>query len=837
MKHDAVAWSGGAPTTTTAGHGRLRRLPRPPDRLDGRATWATARPAARRPLPRLPHAGGPAQPASCLDCHANSRPTGGAHLERPPRCRRAHLRPPSARRWATAPPATPSVTAWTGGRFHLAGSANPTTCLPCHDGERPTSTTGWTSTTYTASPFDYGTNAAGVTHGDGLDCATCHAGPGTGAWGGTQTWAGGRFTHGPATVAATTCIACHATSGPTWCSGPAAAARRRAHGFDHATDGTGDCIGCHQATVTARHLRELLQHRHRDAPGRRLEGRRRLPRQHAGQRAQPVRQRHRDLAGPLRARRAGDRHDLHPDARSTTRCSTPRRRSPPRWPGPAGSPDSDHLLALPHQTPPARSPPTPTASSTRRSPATRPPRAARSRRCRSRPAVHRLPLADAAARHRRAAAPPTCGPWTTRRSSPSPVTIGGETASGVADLDCSACHTDPGVAWSDGTFHASIGAAVPADCVACHYPLMADAARADVAEAPTYAMATARRRSPCRPAPPATPPPWPGARTPYRLDALEDRRLPRQRAPRSRPPASTATPSRSRPRTLHAEQLELRAGDGRHRHQRRPVDEPRRRSRSSGSDCVTCHAADAKASGSAWSKADRLPPPAPRPGHLPGLPRGHQRRRLGGRHQQQPAGGAHRLHHPHHRLGHDAPPASRPAPTTRSPTPTSTSPATTAASATPRPGLGGGRGRRGKEWAQARFHASFTAASPLVLNGTTGRCSNCHLNVKPGAAFTRPGPRRLHRRLRHAGLQRLPLLAGDGGTATAPNWKGRRGHAAVHRRGRLRHPQPAASHADHAGRHRQPAAPHRGRRRHLRHLPRRRRWAGRGPSGTTTSRR
>jgi len=40
---------------------------------------------------------------------------------------------------------------------------------------------------------------------------------------------------------------------------------------------------------------------------------------------------------------------------------------------------------------------------------------------------------------------------------------------------------------------------------------------------------------------------------------------------------------------------------------------------------------------------------------------------------------------------------------------------------------------RGKEWAQALFHANVRA---VVVNGTTGRCSNCHMNVKPGPSFT-----------------------------------------------------------------------------------------------------
>jgi hypothetical protein len=42
----------------------------------------------------------------------------------------------------------------------------------------------------------------------------------------------------------------------------------------------------------------------------------------------------------------------------------------------------------------------------------------------------------------------------------------------------------------------------------------------------------------------------------------------------------------------------------------------------------------------------------------------------------------------------------------------------------------------GKEWAQARFHAAFTAASPLISNGTSARCSNCHINEKPGPTFS-----------------------------------------------------------------------------------------------------
>ena len=52
-----------------------------------------------------------------------------------------------------------------------------------------------------------------------------------------------------------------------------------------------------------------------------------------------------------------------------------------------------------------------------------------------------------------------------------------------------------------------------------------------------------------------------------------------------------------------------------------------------------------------------------------------------------------------------------------------------------------GRPRRrgpiqGKEWAQARFHTSFPAGSPLNMNGSNGRCSNCHMNDNPKSSYS-----------------------------------------------------------------------------------------------------
>src|SRR5207237_280374 len=123
--------------------------------------------------------------------------------------------------------------------LHLASSSTPSSCLPCHQGERPTSTAGCGSSTWRTSPFDF------ATHGAGLDCATCHAGPGTGAWGTTQNWVGGNFAHSASSLAASTCIACHSTQRPVPALLTSAnAALPPGVQFDHST-ATGDCIACH----------------------------------------------------------------------------------------------------------------------------------------------------------------------------------------------------------------------------------------------------------------------------------------------------------------------------------------------------------------------------------------------------------------------------------------------------------------------------------------------------------------------------------------------------------------------------------------------------------------
>ena len=73
---------------------------------------------------------------------------------------------------------------------------------------------------------------------------------------------------------------------------------------------------------------------------------------------------------------------------------------------------------------------------------------------------------------------------------------------------------------------------------------------------------------------------------------------------RSRAPASTATRSRRPPRTPTQSSCRVHAGGGRTASNQAPVDEPRLEPYVAGKDCAACHAADAKTTGSAWSKAD-----------------------------------------------------------------------------------------------------------------------------------------------------------------------------------------------------------------------------------------
>ena len=154
-----------------------------------------------------------------------------------------------------------------------------------------------------------------------------------------------------------------------------------------------------------------------------------------------------------------------------------------------------------------------------------------------------------------------------------------------------------------------------------------------------------------------------------------------------------------------------------------------------GKDCVVCHATDAKVSGSAWSKADSFHTAVPSVAtckECHGLTNGGGT--VAGPKNNLPGGLT---------MSSTLTIASADT-TTGVPAGTYDQITHTDVNASARDcnfchtqaGVSTAAGIQGQEWAQAKFHVKFTSANPLTMNGTTGRCSNCHVNVKPGAAFT-----------------------------------------------------------------------------------------------------
>ena len=731
MKHDAVLWSNGGPTVVSAVPQECGVCHVAPT-MSTPASWAANQGGT---TPALFHASLTAahlpQPTSCVDCHANSRPNGvlTVQLSTVPAtslqydhtalaaladCGSCHQSSSSAAQW----------TSWAGGKFHLAGAVTPATCLPCHAGERPTTTSNWTSTTYTSTPFDYVTNAQGVTHGDGQDCAVCHNGPGTGAWGGTQNWVGGNFTHGATTISGSTCIACHSTQRPDLNGILPSQIPYSGLPFDHSQDGTGDCFGCHQATVRSNYAN------YRPIPGGDWKGAVGYPGSTLisapGQFVtvtETTLQRSgvNNLVTSMSSIRATLNNSmLHTSsqvpaslvpANSTdwAKCSQCHAGITATGAGQGSSPGLQNGQFHPVLT--ALSLPQP------------------SNQC-----------GDCHVQMRPAGIVQKAGsdllPMDHNAMFTSAVTIVGASVTGVAQIECAVCHKQSGVTWADGIFHAKIGAAVPADCTTCHYPLMADTAKSDLASGVNYTMkhassqitvqnckvchATALSKSTTTPAVSTL---WQGGLFHPSLT--------------SQPSVCIACHAVSVPAANASTQsswtytLPPLAGTSTNaaqwmNHGSTSV---------AGKDCVVCHAADAKTSGSAWSKSDYFHAAVTNPSSCKechGLTNGGGS--VAGTKNNLPVG------------------------LTNSNTVTSAAADSTTGIAAgtfdqithtdinvsnkdcnfchTQKGVSTVAGVQGKEWAQAAFHASFTSANPLVINGTTGRCSNCHMNVKPGLSFT-----------------------------------------------------------------------------------------------------
>lgn len=459
MRHEAVLWADGAPTTTAIVTQDCGTCHAAPSEADPTAAWTSGTFHAALDRAAI------AQPSSCLDCHANSRPDhpiDSTNSSLAPGQTFDHLLHGGMGDCMTC---HTSTTTWAGGAFHQPGDTLPTSCSSCHDGERPTIDPGTPRT----APFDFGTNPLGVTHGDGQDCVTCHTT--------TDTWAGGYFQHAsPGGVDAATCVACHATQRPDLVLGSAAAAAAvLPSNFDHLLNGTGDCFGCHQASVDAGRYTTYFGPAG-TLPGGDWMGGTEYPGSYVSSTSSHVivaeTTLHRTgtlVTSMTTASTAYYNGMLHtsstiptevrpgtsptmPDYNSCWHCHTSTGTMVTAYVDGQFHPALARYAANPGDTP--------------------------------------TPLAE----------PMLCNDCHAQMRPHGIVMRGGDVLSpmdhqamftsggGVADLDCSVCHSMPGASWADGTFHANIGASQPADCTSCHYPAMADGAHADLTSGTDYAM-------------------------------------------------------------------------------------------------------------------------------------------------------------------------------------------------------------------------------------------------------------------------------------------------------------------------------------------------------------
>ena len=752
MRHDAVLWTNGVPTTTRLVTAGCQVCHEPPDeRVATTWTFADGRADAGAQLHATLAAASLPQPAGCLDCHANSRPatpvmTAGLlfdHSAALGECKDCHA----------------STTTWAGGKYHTATAPAPTTCLPCHDGERPTSITGWLGD-YTTSPFDYVTNTYGDTHGAGQDCVVCHAGPGTGMWGVNQNWQGGNFLHTPTSAAANTCLACHTTQRPDLLT-PAVDA-----GYDHASSGTGDCRGCHQATVMRNRYISLLPIPGGDwRGGQAYPGSTPIGSPGAAVQVQTTSLvRTGALVTGLRTTWVGLTNPfLH------TSTAIPAAL----FPGSATMPDNStcwHCHTSTGTTVTAYSNGKFHAALTN---------------YRANPDAGITPLAQpttcndchSTMRPPNIVAKTDAGTWLRPMDHSS--TFAGGSVPDVAAMDCGDCHNTPGFGptqWSDGVFHVNVPpGGTPSDCVSCHYPLIttpaADVTFPDAGLPSTYTMkhrstlVTLQACATCHTTALSRSLQAPTAITQWRPGAYHA--------------ALTATTQPATCLDCHAASDPTGATQGTvvytlaqggtatnggqwMNHTDTTV---------AGKDCVTCHQADAKVNGSAWSRGTAYHAKVATVtacAKCHGLTNG--RGTVVGTNNNMPAG-----------LIDTATTTT----TSAAPAGTKDQIAHTDLNVTGKDchfchtqvGPSTVTGVQGREWQRASFHNRFSSANPLVMNGTTARCSNCHLNVKPGAAFTRFD----HAPYTGTSAQDCSSCHSWPGTnPTTPNWEGATGaHAAT----------------------------------------------------------
>ena len=745
MKHDAVAWAANAPTTTKLVTQDCVVCHRAPDELVD-ATWhfdngRDVDAGTAMFHTSLTRAGQP-QPGSCLDCHANTRPTGMVnagtfsfdHTTAMGECKDCHA----------------STSTWAGAHFHSATGPVPTTCLPCHEGSRPTATTNWMGM-FRTSPFDYVTNSIGDTHGAGQDCAVCHRTSGTGVWGVNANWQNGSFDHATTSTANTTCITCHTTQRPDLLSPPVNP------GFDHALNGAADCVGCHQATMTRRSFVNLMP-----IPGGDWRGGQSYP---GGTLITAPNQFVRLPSTTLT--RSGTR--VTGMTTATVTLPNAFTHTSPNIPAQVHPGDGGTSVSCWHCHTSTGTNVTAFANGKFHAALT-------NYKATPTSGVTPLPQPTQCLDCHRSMRPPNIvsktdgGTWL-RPMDHSAAFTGGAVPN-VTAMDCGSCHHTPGagaVQWSDGLFHANVPAgATPTDCVVCHYPLTTLPA-ADVTQPPTgtpttfvmkhrstlvttqacgtcHAMALSKAAMT-----PPTAPLWKTGNFHASLTATTQPTTCVECHAASGPTSSTQSTV-----TYTMPQGQTATNGGQWINHAAPT--------LAGKDCALCHQSDAKPVGSAWSHS------APTHSKVPNMTvcngchgTTNGKGTVIGTNNNLPVGLT----------------------TTRTTTRSSASPgvkdqfthadinvtAFDCARCHTQQGPSTVAGIQGKEWAQANFHSTFTTASPLVINGTTGRCSNCHLNLKPGPTYAGQD----HSSFTATGTDCSSCHAFPGTSPTAPNWLGATG--------------------------------------------------------------
>jgi hypothetical protein len=758
MKHDAVAWSGGKPGTTALVTQDCTKCHLPPLQAAAGA-WGMGRSGAG---PALYHASLAAPPSSCVDCHANARPSAvltSTVAALPAGVQFDHT---ASMALADCFSCHASSSSWTGGKFHLQGASTPSSCASCHEGERPTSTASWKSTTWSSAPFDYGGNTLGNTHGDGLDCVSCHAGPGTGAWGGTQNWVGGSFAHGTASPAASTCVACHSSQRPDL---NGVQPSQLPGSFDHSISGTGDCIGCHQATVARASYAAWLP-----IPGGDWRGGVAYPGDTLiGASDQNLKETEIQLnrgAGNVVVGTTASTATLYDQMLHTSANGTAPAGMPSQvYPGPVASPDATTCwhchtssngmvtsflegrfhssLTNYSATPGGAMTPLPQPSTS---------------------------CVDCHGQMRPAGIVEKSG------SDLQAMDHGAAFTSGttVAQMDCGTCHHQPGITWTDGVFHALIGSAGPGDCVVCHYPLMADAAKADVTSGTDFAMKHASTQLTIQACDTCHATALSMAKTTALAASLWQGGALHASVP-AQPTLCLDCHSVSLPVSntqSRVSYLFTAGGTSSNASQWMNHGAPEL----VGKDCAICHLADARPSGAVWSKMTSFH------SAMPGVASCSECHGFGngsttpGTNNNMPSG-----------LTDSSTLTSASAdPTTGVPASTHDQIDHADVNVTGRDcnachtqvGPSSTSGIQGAEWAQASFHANFTGVSPLIMNGTTGRCSNCHMNVKPGAIFIAEDHSSFTDAPGSQDCSSCHTWPGTG-SATAPNWLGAAGAPAV----------------------------------------------------------